>query len=687
MTKTSKRPGPVCAWYALRRTLPTWSFDDNLRELEEHLPRYGVDELIVKVDTEEFTHGQPPLRWVKRYQRNLFQIREVMERIGVVYSLNPWITMGHIDRGRDSRKDLPGLSTMVGHDGTQCTCCACPLCETWRGNTAQVWRLYAQTKPRVMWIEDDIRTFNHLPVRYGCFCSEHMRRFSELAGRGVGREELVAAMLKPGKPHPWRRMFLELQGRIMTETVAFLARAVHDVSPETSFGLMSSGPRNHCLDGRHWHRFALTLADGKPLYSRPPMGNYHEDSMRGFYYSQDSIKITRHCMPPGTIEQTEVENVPFTRYSKSVAFTFLEMAVSFAFGSHGVTMNLFDHAGTPMEREPEYGRMLAARKPFLDALARRAQLPGTLRGVRLLHHEDAAWHKRLAIGARYGAIVPEGLAIATMLEAHGIPTTYDESPVTAASGQQLRSCTDDELRALLSAGLLLDGMAALVLVERGFGAEIGVKTITPPTCIDKLGAFGAEEFLNPAFGGRDGKYLTLTLPDLPDRPNLCVMEPARGAQVISRLVDADAKRFHVCMMAYENRLGGRVVIHGLELASAYGIAFNHTFRAEQLLSAVHWLTRGQTPLTVRGGVYPLALRKDCRNQTLLGLFNLTLDPWPYAEFALWDKRSVQKVEILTPSGRWLPARDADISRDACGVIVRHGRPVSFDAPLFLTLHW
>ena len=40
------------AWYALRRTMPPWAFDDNLAELIACLPRYGVDEVIVKVDAE-----------------------------------------------------------------------------------------------------------------------------------------------------------------------------------------------------------------------------------------------------------------------------------------------------------------------------------------------------------------------------------------------------------------------------------------------------------------------------------------------------------------------------------------------------------------------------------------------------------------------------------------------------------
>jgi len=88
------------AWYALRRTLPTWSFEENLAELVECLPRYGVDEVIVKVDTEEFSHDQPPLAWVEAYQPRLHRVREAMEALGIVYSLNPWITLGHCDRGR-----------------------------------------------------------------------------------------------------------------------------------------------------------------------------------------------------------------------------------------------------------------------------------------------------------------------------------------------------------------------------------------------------------------------------------------------------------------------------------------------------------------------------------------------------------------------------------------------------------
>ena len=195
------------AWYALRRTLPPWSFEQNLAELIQWLPKYGVDELIVKIDTEEFSHGQPDLRWIRQYRPKLAQIAKEMEKLGIVYSLNPWITLGHIDRGRDSRPLLPGLQPIVGHDGAECRSCACPLCGIWRANIQEVWTLYAETEPRVIWIEDDIRTFNHLPVRYGCFCDRHLAAFAKRIGKEVCRKDLVDAILRPGEPHPWRREF------------------------------------------------------------------------------------------------------------------------------------------------------------------------------------------------------------------------------------------------------------------------------------------------------------------------------------------------------------------------------------------------------------------------------------------------------------------------------------------------
>lgn len=674
------------AWFALRRTLPPWRFEPTFRELLRNLKPHAIDEVIVKLDTEEFSHGQPSLAWIRAYLPRLVRVRRELARRGVAFSLNPWITVGHCDRGRDDRKRIRGYRTTVGHDGTVCAHCACPLSAAWRGHIAKLWTIYASLRPRVIWIEDDIRTFNHKPVQYGCFCPEHMRRFSGKAGRKVAREELVAALLKPGRPHPWRALYLDLQAEVMIDTVAFLARAVHKASPSTCLGLMSSGPRIHAIEGRRWSEFAAALGDGAAIFSRPPMGSYHENSLRDLYYSHDSIKLTRHCMPPGSVELTEVENVPFTQYSKSAAFTFVEVAISLGYGAHGVTLNLYDHAGSPMAIDPLPGPTLAARKRWLEAVGRACQAPGPFRGVQLLFDRRESYHRRLPPGANYCQLSADGYAMMEALEGCGIPTTYEREKVAATSGQTLRALDDEAIRRLLRGGLLLDAGAAQVLAERGFGEAIGLTRIDPPRPVDSFGPLSAEEFFNRRFGGAPRKYLTLTLPNLGRSVKVSRIQPGPGAEIVSSFVDPDTRRGMLAMYAFRNRWSGRVVVSALQFNSALGPAFFHPYRRAQLQGAVRWLACGRPSLFVEGpGAYPLALRKDSGGGTILGFFNLTLDPWAGVRFTLGDVPRPARVKLLDATGRWVESRAIKVSGKGRLLVVDYTAPVLFDAPVFIEL--
>ncbi|MAE66742.1 MAG: hypothetical protein CMJ18_20940 [Phycisphaeraceae bacterium] len=667
----------------MRRTLPPWRFDENLAELVRVLPRYRVDEVIVKVDVEEFSHGQPPIELVQGYQNSLFRVKEAMDRLGIVYSINPWITHGHGDRGRDSRSTIPGAQMVVGHDGTRAKSCACSLSKPWRQHIAATWRLYAETGPRVIWVEDDIRTFNHAPVRFGCFCPQHLRRFSQHVGRRVSRTDLVAAILKPGKPHPWRTAWLDMLGEIMIDVARFLARTVHEVDPEISLGLMSSGYHHHCVEGRRWRPFAEALADGRPLYSRAPLGNYSEGSLRGLQYSHASIKGTRHVMPPDTIEQSEVENFTFGPWSNSATFTFLKMAVSFAYGSHGVTMNLFEHSGVPMEAEPQFGRMLADRKPFLEALAAVCQQPGRYRGVRLLHHERAAHVMRLQKGDDYDRLAPDHGPHVEALEALGIPTTCDDESVVSLCGQTVAAMSDDEIRSVLRHGVLIDAVSAGILVERGFGRDTGIRSIASPRPIYDLGPLGAEAFEHEEFGGAPNTYLTTTIGGGAE-PRVSAIEPVRSARVISWFVDPDRKRHLPCMFAYENRHRGRVVVQAYDVGSISAQPYCRPLRVRQMQHAMQWLAGNDLPLVVHGdGAWPLAFRKDCDRHIVLGMFNLSLDDWGEVTFDLDGRasRGVDRIHVLDPHGRWRANAGLSTHRSRGRWLVRCDRAVSHQLPL------
>lgn len=661
--------------YALRRTLPVWSFEENLRELDI-LKEHHVEELIVKVDTEEFSHGHVPLEFLRSYQEKLFRIREKLEFLGIRYSINPWATQGHADRGRYAEESIPGVQTMVDFDGSVSTGCACPLSPAWQKHITECWRIYAETKPHIMWVEDDIRSFNHGVVRFGCFCPLHMKRFSELAGKEVSREELVSALVKPGVPHPWRRLYLQMQSDIMIETVKNLAQTVHKYSPDTCMGLMSSGPRSHTREGRRWKEFAEALADGKALYSRPPTGVYQEHSIRDNYFGSDFILLTRAMMPENTIEESEVDNWNFSRYSKSVSFTALQMGMSAAYGCAGITLNLYDHAGTPMADEPEMGEMLKKEKPFLDALAGVHKNKPRFRGVQMLFSDRYSELCHLPPEASPLDLTEPGSQAVLKLGAHGIPVVYSKEPCKAACGQSIRAYSDEEIFEMLGPGqgLFLDAEAALVLFERGMGDLIGVEYASPVQALSKTGVFSAEEFYNPDFGGKERKFLNCWTSGS-EGLKISIMDFAEGAVEISRLVDPDLKKLSLGMCAFESPLGGRVVVSTQSMAQA-GIIYNHTHRRQLLEGVFGYLSYDNLPVVIEGdGVYPQVFRSDSESAVCAGFFNLSLDGWNKAVFRLGIEAdcSFKGSYVIAENGEKIPV---PAERKGNQIFVEYPHPVA-----------
>ena len=674
------------AWYAVRRTITTWFVDRNIAELVEFCKENSVDEIIAKVDTEEFTHGIPTVEWLDGYMPILKKLKSEIEKIGVVFSINPWVTTDHCDRGRDIRHIHPNVDMMVGHDGSQCLACACPLSPGWRDLTTELWSRYASLEPGVLWIEDDIRLLNHRPAEYGCFCDLHMKAFSEKVGKLVTREELMAAMLAPGDPHPYRKEWLDLNRDLMIEVAHFFEKLVHSVSPDTKVGLMTSLPNHHSLEGRDWEAFTSALAGNKPLVVRPCMCNYSEWTLRGLYDSEWTLRQTLHCLSPDAIIQTELENVPFSTYSKSTTFTFLQMAISFALGSDGVTMNLFDHMGSPISVTPEFGPMLKSKKSYLNALKQYCH--GTKSaGIRLLHAEKGAYFTKAPESANWRDILPEGQNWRRILGPFGFPYTYEDSSVTAISGQIIRAFSDSQIRELLSSGVLLDITAAQCLIEMGYGEYIGVSI--KRTFSRNAEPLAAEEYYNEAFGGEERKYVTLTLPDLGSDVQLAELVLSDGAQVISSMVDMDAVRTYPFLTAFENSLGGRVAVYPIDIEKDYGIPLLHPFRKQQMECLLGWLSRDSVPMVVNGGgVYPLSFRNDSKDYTVAGLFNLSLDAWPNINIdILTNGRNLSSIEVLTDDAKWISVPASAYSIEGNKVKLNWNEVFPAVGLIVFTLHW
>ena len=684
MTRENNHAGR--AWYALRRTLPPWNVDENLAELVEFCSHNHVDEVIAKVDTEEFSHGIPAIEWLDDYLPVLHLMKAELGRIGVLFSINPWVTPVHCDRGRDIHSTYPDIVRMVGHDGAQCKVCACPLSEAWRRITCELWRRYASLHPDVLWVEDDIRLTNHSPAEYGCFCELHIDKFAEREGMRVPREELVSAILDPGEPHPFRKAWLDLNRDTMVEVAHMLEQCVHEVSPETKLGLMCSVPTfTHAVEGRDWKSFTSALAGKQPLVARPCMCAYSEVSPRDIYESEYYVRSTLYCLEPNTIIQTELDNFPFSTYSKSTRFTFLQMALSFVLGADGVTMNLFDHLGTPMSVNPEFGELLRKEKPFLNGLASRCQ-GGKAAGVRLLHAPDGSYHVRLRESAAYSELSPEGHGWRHVLEPLGFPITFEDSDVVALTGQVVRGLPSDLIREILSKGVMLDLTALDCLTDMGYGDLLGA--VIGRVFHKHSEPLSAEEYFNAQWGGSAGKYMTLSSIYRDGDAVLAEIEPSSDAQVISRVVDPDTRPLYPLLTVFENALGGRVAVYPIDLERTISAAFLNPYRKQQFEEVIGWLAKDRVPMLVRGGAYPLPFRADHDGYSVIGAFNLSLDDYPRISFDMDTAgHTPHRIESIADDGAWRDEQAAVWTPTANGISVQVNKPIPALSLVALTLWW
>ena len=651
------------AHYMLRRCLSPWRAEQTIAETVAYCRAHDIDEVIWKIDVEHFNHGLTPLDTIRTYLPQLNEARAALAEHGIEASVNPWVTLNHADRCRDMRHVHPTIAWMVAASGAMCKACPCPLSEAWQAWLVEAYALYASTKPHILWLEDDYRTFNHEPVDFGCYCPDHMAALSNAIGAPIDRAELVARLLRPGPPDPIRATWYELLGEAMVDTAARVAQAVHAASPSTRLGLMCSDS----LDGRWWPRALQALAGPHEPVARPSFSPYVEVRADGLTPDRRGHQKELACLPPGTRTCPELENYPYTPYAKSARFTRLELGLAQLLGHAAITMNLFDHVGTPLSVDRRYGHMLRRAKPLLHALADRCGPGGTPRGVQVLFDPRTADHKHLRPGDDMARLLHlgDGDGWAVPLQGSGIPVIWDAAAVRCTTGQVLRALDPQLLPAMLAQGLLIDGSALHVLHHLGYGKFTGVE---PSDVLESATTpIVAEAYFDRDFDGPPESYMALdTL-----AAARCVSGIAArdGAQVVSHFMDMDRRTLCPAMVLHENELGGRVATYACDLSGGTDAYFMNWHRRRQLRDVVRWLGRGRADLTVDGdATWMVPVRRDYDGYTLVGIVNLETDDWPGIAVTLASDAGLP-ARVLMPDddGRWQDVRPAELTQTDDGL--------------------
>ena len=666
--------GPRTVHYMLRRNLPLWKWRSTVEETIGFCLDTGVDEIIWKVDAEEFSHGFVSHELIREYLEGLRHAKECQAAPGIAFSINPWVTQNHQGRGRYPDGAPDGFRWRVHPDGSVALGMACPLSPGWCAWLVEAYRLYATMQPDKLWVEDDFKTFINAGHHPGCYCDAHVAAFSARAGEALSRDDLVRRISAPGVPDPIRLQWFDFCGEIMVRICGDLARAVHAESPATRLGLMCSWSS----DGRWWADAVKALAGPHRPLTRTSLAPYEETRTVVSLPDRFDILKEQACLPADTQNCPELENFPYTVYTKSAAMTGLHMMLSQALGNPDITMNLFDMVGGGTSEEPRYGRMLRDLKPFLSGMAALAGPGGIPRGVSIPFPVRYADFAEAPSEDGMEVFRFDGDGWAHPLQGSGIPVFLNgESSVVALTGQSARAMGRDAIRQCLSGGLLLDGSAAAALQALGHGEHLGA------TVGERIPRYGilisAERDDGSAQGSTDDPtYLAVHQVVGAGKDFLYRLDPAAGTVTASTFVDPDRAAVLPGFVLFENMLGGRTAVYPFDLSGQPGAGFMSWKRRAQLQRVVRWLNHDRVDLIADGGAWMMPVRRDFADYTFIAVLNFDADAWDSLSLTFEHAADPDtlRFEWLQPDGGLDPVSPDRLERDGANLTVGFDRAVA-----------
>ena len=473
--------------YILRFAIdPGFNEGERIKGLLDFCKNAKIDEVMFFINVEALNRGHLTIGETQVWLDMIRRVKKELDELKIRFSLNPWTTMGHADRGRSLKKGQD-FDLMVGHDGVRAKLQACPHSPEWRKYIIEMYGLYASLKPHVLWLEDDFRLHNHKPVLMGCFCDLHMEEYSKRAGKKLTRQEFIEGVLSEGKPHPYRKIWLDTCRETFVTLAEAIGSKVREVSPETRIGLMTSDPSVHSIEGRDWESIFSALSGKHRPHDRIFMPAYKEPTSQKFLLDVSRVsRLTRKLEPEWVEVYPELASYRGYRFAKSRDFVRGQMELSCILDPKGITFNIYDMLGNGILSEEKYDETLSSVKEYLTAIIETGIDSSYLQGINIPVAQDASYNIDTAFSSHkdiLGPIAPEENMFCQLFSAYGITNRYTtekkyNNSVTAVSGQYFRNLTKDEITDIFEDNfVILEGNALLTLHDIGLSYLAGVKEV------------------------------------------------------------------------------------------------------------------------------------------------------------------------------------------------------------------
>lgn len=650
--------------YILRYHIPLDStFDEHTFKrrgdaLIDYCVRNQIPAVMLYVDLNPNWYHMPDT--IEHTQQYVEQLRPVIKKLrenSISYQLNYQNLIGAWDGGSDL-DDVNSWENWVDQEGIESKGVACCIGRKYREIAGKKLSVWAETKPDVIWIDDDIRFHNHLTsmrdywsgripsfrMDYGCFCDEHIKLFNEKFCTSYSRENIVEGILAGTDI---RKQWMLFSGEVAAEFASWIEKTIHDISPNTRVAVMTSAPDHHSVEGRNWKSFLSALSGkDKPLL-RPCFGPYQESDPKVFFSSYlllEHLKANIKDQYGDAVDFCpEIENTRFTRWAKSLAATKYQLFLGAFSGCPGITLSIFDLEGCVLEEEPEWGEMLREMNPVLNTLAHFSFWNWTSEGIGIITSPDRISDSKRSVSNM--SSLAEGRNWEYVLTKAGIPCKYvtpnDLKMCSAVALDAFTAdlLTDQELLMVLSKGVLLDARAAAYLEARGFGQYVGVNVGNKMPCIS------SSEVLDQ-YSHKDGSKIRVT--SRIDGYRWSDLK-LNGAEQISTLITPHGSE-HVGFSRFVNSLGGKVYVYAAN--GSFGEGFYTNFRVKLLKEICADITQ-KSIVEVDNRSYALVAAKKKDRQHAIMITNMTADVLDNLKISIPE--NVLEATIIRQNGEQINA--------------------------------
>jgi len=504
----------------------------------------------------------------------------------------------------------------------------CPLDPAFAADFAARIKTVAKSGLRMICIEDDFtlawaRGLNELGP---CYCPRHMAEVSKRYGQTVTPTEVAAAFRDQTPANlPLRRAFAETTRDSLVQLARQVRAAVDTVDP--SIRIILCQPGGSDVDGDSTEALARAFAGGTRPALRPFGAIYGAETTPADVPGALGHTLYTLERIPADIETFyETDPYPHNRFYTSAAQLGSLMAGAMMMGADDLMLYCCQYLDDPLE-DSGYADMFRALKPRLAAVKDFIRSRRTcLAGVRIVWTADETAFTRNLGGYRRGQQLQWG---SYHLSKFGLPYTTrpDGNGPVVLTGEIDGLLSDDELRTLLSGGILLDAPAACRLTQRGFGRYLGVGV---KAVAGRLPIYG-EKILPAAGCRRRGKtvnaFYAFPAGTEGSVDRFATLTSQAGAETWSVFTGLDGAVVTPSLVVSTNLLGGRVAVLATSLLGNRSSGLLNLRKQELMQNLFNWLAPDSVPLCVRGtpGIWTLAQISQDGREMLVMVNNLSGD--------------------------------------------------------------